>query len=60
MVKKLFALASVTALSGLMAVAAAAGCSSSNDTPPTPDAGAADAKPDRSLFDSAPDDGGRR
>ena len=41
MVKKLFALASVTALTGLMAAVAASGCSSSSPLPeasPTPDA----------------------
>jgi hypothetical protein len=50
MVKKLFALASVSALTGLVAAGGAAGCSSSTDNNPTnvtPDGGgAADAKKD--------------
>lgn len=56
MVKKLFALASVTALTGLMAAVAASGCSSSTvvDATPTPEAGA-DVKAPTPKTDSAPD-----
>ena len=57
MVKKLFALASVTALTGLMAAVAASGCSSSTPEPATPitEAGP-DVKPKPDVDSSDPDE----
>ena len=53
MVKKLFALASVTALAGLVSAVGAAGCTETVEVPRTADAGTPDAK---SKPDAAPGD----
>jgi hypothetical protein len=53
MVKKLFALASVTALTGLVSAVAAAGCSSTTEETTTGDSGGGDAKADTGKKDGS-------
>jgi hypothetical protein len=55
MVKKLFALASVSALAGLVSVSASTGCTTSDPPASDPDGGLTDVKPDKKPLDAEPD-----